>query len=310
MSHITVAVSEKSTKKLFEVLRDNLHFSKSDSASFSGFTASYSVGFHLEGGTFDLKGDNTVSVKELDLKGTLVVGIGFDIPEICVGGWCIPMPWPIPDICLPKICAFSDNPDIGINLDLSPFFTSEISMTASPLVVYKVNPGRIPTMTDLDAENADVSNEWQLFIDPVTIDFDLFDFADIVGDLLMKAIEDAIDGLFGWLPGWAKDLIMAILGPIVDLVREILDIPDDIGEWLSDLLGISFGLFNTILTFIADYFASKYPLHRMEDPFPLDFIPHLPFEPPTPLIPVKIPIRDLSVRVNDVEMILSGNVGA
>ena len=40
-----------------------------------------------------------------------------------------------------------------------------------------------PTETDLDAEEADHPNKWQIFIDPVTIDIDVFDIADIVGDL-------------------------------------------------------------------------------------------------------------------------------
>lgn len=311
MSHLTVAVSEKSAKKLFEILRDNVHFSKSDSGTFGGFTASYSVAFHLEGGTFDLRNNNSISVDEIDIKwDVLQVGIGFNIPEICVGGWCIPMPWPIPDICLPEICVFSANPDIGINLDLSGYITSEVSLTARPVINYRIDPARLPTMTDLDAEFADISNKWQLFMDPLTIDLDLFDFADIVGDLLMDAVENAIDGLLWWLPGWAKDLVLSILGSIIDLVRDILDIPDDISEWISNLLGISFGLFNVIFTFIADYFAAKYPLYEFEDPFPLDFIPKLPFEPLISLIPVKIPIRDLSVKVTDVELILSANVGA
>jgi hypothetical protein len=310
MSHITVAVSERGVKKLFETIRDSFSFSASDSASFARFTASYSVAFKLQDGTVDLRSDNTIKVSELDIKWTtLQVGIGFDIPEICVGGWCIPMPWPIPDICLPKICAFSANPDIAINLDLSGIITSEISLTASPVIKYRVDPGRTPAMTDLDAEDAGVPNKWQLFIDPVTVDIDVFDIADIVGDLLENAVKNAINGLLGFLPGWAKDLILAILGPIIDLIRAILDIPDDIGEWLSDLLGVSLGLFNVIVNAVADYFAAKTPLYEFEDPFPIEFVDRLPFSPPVPLIPVKIPIRDVSVKVNDVEMVLEANVG-
>lgn len=311
MSHITAAVSERGVKKLFETIRDNFSFSDSGSGSFSGFTASYSIAIKLEGGTVDLRNDNTIKVSELDIKATtLQVGIGFDIPEICIGGWCIPMPWPIPDICLPKICAFSANPDININLDLSGIWTMELSLTASPVIKYRIDPGRTPAMTDLDAEDTGVPNKWQLFIDPVTVDIDLFDIADIVGNLLENAVRNAIDGLLGFLPGWIKDLILAILGPIIDLIRWILDIPDDIGEWLSDLLGVSLGLFNVIVNAIADYFAAKTPLYEFEDPFPIEFVDSLPFSPPVPLIPVKIPIRDLSVNINDVEMVLEANVGA
>lgn len=311
MSHITAAVSERGVKKLFETIRDNFSFSDSGSGSFSGFTASYSIAIELEGGTVDLRNDNTIKVSELDIKATtLQVGIGFDIPEICIGGWCIPMPWPIPDICLPRICAFSANPDININLDLSGIWTMELSLTASPVIKYRIDPGRTPAMTDLDAEDAGVPNKWQLFIDPVTVDIDLFDIADIVGNLLENAVRNAINGLLGFLPGWIKDLILAILGPIIDLIRWILDIPDDIGEWLSDLLGVSLGLFNVIVNAVADYFAAKTPLYEFEDPFPIEFVDSLPFSPPVPLIPVKIPIRDLSVNINDVEMVLEANVGA
>ena len=311
MSHMTVAVSERGVKKLFETARDKFSFSDSGSGSFSGFSASYSVAFKLQDGTVDLRDDNTIKVSELDIKWTtLQLGLGFDIPEICIGGWCIPMPWPIPDICLPKICVFSDNPDIAISLDLSSIITSELSLTASPVIKYRVDPGRTPVMTDLDAEDAGVPNKWQLFIDPITVDIDLFDVADIVGDLLENAVKNVVDGLLGWLPGWAKDLILAILGPIIDLIRAILDIPDDIGEWLSDLLGVSLGFFNFIVNAVADYFAAKNPLYEFEDPFPIEFVDSLPFSPPIPLIPVKIPIRDLSVSINDVEMVLAANVGA
>jgi hypothetical protein len=61
---------------------------------------------------------------------------------------------------------------------------------------------------------------------------------------------------------------------------------------------------------LADYFAGQYPLHQIEDPYPMlgaaiNPNPGIPIQ----LIPVKIPIRDLRVFNNDVEMILEGNVG-
>jgi len=301
MSHLNVAASEDAFRKLFEVLRDNFTFSDSDSANFGKFSANYSVAFHLGDGTVDLQNGNKVEIKELDIKwDTLQAGVGFDIPEICIGGWCIPMPWPIPDICLPKICAFSANPDIGINLDLSGIITSEISATASPVTKYEVN--HLSSMSAVQAQNASIPNKWQIFIDPVTVDIDLFDIADIVGDLLENAVKSAIDDLLWFLPGWAKDFIWAILGPVIDLIRDILDLPDDIAEWFSTLLGVSLGLFNTIVTVVADYFAKQNPIYELEDPYPI-----LPAS--SGLIPVKIPIKDLKVKVNTDEMILEANVG-
>ena len=105
-----------------------------------------------------------------------------------------------------------------------------------------------------------------------------------------------------FLPGWAKNLIKAILGPVVDLVRAILDIGDDIDEWLSDLLGVSLGVFDLIITLVADFFAAKFPLLEIEDPFPI-----LPYS--GSLIPVKLPIEELGVNINDDELVLTATVG-
>jgi hypothetical protein len=300
MSHITVAASENAFDELFEVVRDNFTFSASDSANFGPFSASYAVALHLEGGDVDLRADNTVEVAELDVKwDTLSVGVGFDIPEICIGGWCI---IPTPFGCalrVPEICVFSANPDIDITLDLSGIVTSELSMIASPVTGYFVDPARPPGMSPVQAQLANLENKWQIFLDPQTVDVDVFDIADIVGDLLEDAITAVINAL---LPGpqWLKDLILGILGPIIDLIRDILDLPDDIAEWFSDLLDVSFGLLNLIVTAVADFFAARTPL--FEFPFPL------PLAAPG-LIPVKIPISDFTVSVNADEMVVEANVG-
>ena len=147
-----------------------------------------------------------------------------------------------------------------------------------------------------------VPNKWQLFLNPGWLDIDLIDIADTVGNILDAAIDAAVDGLLGGLPGWVRDLIRVILGPIVALIRAILDIGDDIQEWLSNLLGVSLGLFNTVVTLVADYFANRYPFLQFEDPIQV-------LEQAGGLIPVKVPIRDLDVLVTDDEMVVSANVG-
>jgi hypothetical protein len=303
MSHLTVAASEDAFRNLFTVLRDSFTFAASDSADFGPFSASYTAALHLEDGTVDLRADNTVAVKELDVKwDALSVGVGFDIPEICVGGWCV---IPTPFGCalrLPKICVFSDDPDVDVDIDLSGIVTSELSLTASLVTGYFVDPARPPGMSAIQAQSAGIPNKWQVFLDPETVDVDVFDIADIVGDLLEDALTDAVNAL---LPGpqWAKDLVLAILGPVIDLIRALLDLPDDIEEWLSDLLNVSFGLLDVIITAVADYFAARNPLFEFEDPYPI-------LEASGGLIPVKIPITDFTVMVNDDEMVVEANVGA
>ena len=302
MSDITIAASEPAFTALFEQLRDSFSESASDSGSFGPFTASYAVAFHLENGSVDLRGDNTVRIGELDVVwDTLAVSLGLDIPSVCVGGWCIV---PTPFGCavrLPRKCFFQGNPDVSIPLDLSGLLRSEVSLIAGLRTGYFVDPGRQSWMDYIDAENADVPNKWQVFADPESVDIDVFDIADIIGDLLEDAIDAAVDTLLGFLPSWARDLVKAILGPLVDLVRDVLDLPDDIEEWLSDLLGTSLGLLDVIVTAVLDHLLAE-PVFEFEDPYPI-------LDAAGGLIPVKIPVADFDVHVTDDEMVVEANVG-
>lgn len=314
MAHLTIGASEKTFKVLFESIRDNFKFSQSDSADFGPFTAGYAIEAHLEGGSLDLRADNTVQIKELDVKwDKLDLTLGIDIPEICVGGFCIiPNPFGGCILRAPRICIFDRDPDISITLPLGGLITSEISFTGSLVTKYDTNPARPVGMNDWDAQDANptLSNHWQIFLDPQFLDVDIFDIADIVGDLLENAVNAVVDNLLGFLPGWARDLIKAILGPIIDLIRDILDIADDIQEWISDLLNVSFGILDIILQLLADYFANKNPLHQIEDPFPIMEAASNPNPGlPSTIVPVKIPIIDLKVFNNDKEMVIEGNVG-
>lgn len=303
MTDITVAASERAFAEMFHRLRDAFTFADSDGDTFGPLTASYSVAFHLENGTVDLRGDNTVRVGELDVVwDTLSVSLGVDLPEICVGGWCV---IPTPFGCalrLPKLCVLSDTPDISVPLNLSGFLRSEVSFIASLRTAYRVDPGRLPWMDYLDAEDANVPNKWQVFIDPEGVDIDVFDIADIVGDMLEGAVDAAVDEALWFLPDWARSLVKALIGPAVDLVRVVLDIADDIEEWLEDLLGIRLGLLDAIATAVLDYLAAGNPLLEFEDPYPV-------IESSGGLIPVKVPIVDFAVHVNEDEMIVEASVG-
>jgi hypothetical protein len=311
MSHLVTATSETAVRELFEGFRDRFTFEGSDSGDFGPFTASYDVRLHLEGGSVDLNDDNTISIAELDIKwDRLRLCLGVDIPGFCIGGFCIiPIPF---DGCLlraPELCLFQGDPDFEFCLDLSEVLTSEVSGRVRPLVRYRVDPNRTPAMSDLDAQDAGVPNQWQLFLDPVTLDIDPIDVADTLGDLIERAIDNFIDVVLGPLPDWARALVRAILGPLDDLFRALLDIGDDLDEWLTNLLGVSLGLFDTILNFIADYFASQQPILSFEDP--LQILGPEPAPPlPPQLNPVKIPIRDVTVTINSAEMVVEANVGA
>jgi hypothetical protein len=313
MAHLTVAASEDTFRRIFEGVRDAFTFAKADSASFGPFSAGYDVALHLENGSVDLRPDGTVLVDELDIKwDKLNLSIGFDIPEQCIGGQCIvPNPFGGCLVRLPKFCVFSADPDVQVTLPLGGL-VSELSLAARLTTRYFVDPARPPGMNDWDAQDTSppVFNQWQIMLRPEFVDIDPIDIADTVGDLLEAAVTAVVDGLLGFLPGWARDFIKGLLGPVIDLIRAILDIPDDIQEWISDLLNVSFGLLDFVAQALLAYFANDKPLTWIEDPYPiLESVANPNGPPPPMLVPVKIPIRDLVVSNTDTEMVIEANVG-
>jgi len=81
----------------------------------------------------ELKDDGSVFLHNLKiLWDKLELTIAVDIPEICVGGFClIPNPF---DGCLveaPKLCIFGGHPDFTFTLAIDQFVTSEISVEGS-----------------------------------------------------------------------------------------------------------------------------------------------------------------------------------
>lgn len=301
MSHITIAASEKAFVQLFNKIRDNFSFSKSDSASFGPFSASYAVALHLEDGSIQLNDDNTVEVRHLKIVwDTLKVQICFNLPGGCYGGWCIiPDPWNGCLVGVPKICLGGP---VCVPLDLSGLVSEVNDFKANLKPVYFVDPARTPGESDLDAEFAGHPNKWRIFIDPVFVHIDPIDVPASVANIIENIVRDAIESLFPVLPGFIVDALLAAIGPILDLVKSVLGIVGEINEWISDLLMNRFDLLGLIETALADYFAEKTPLYEFEDPYPV-------FDAEAGLIPVKIPIRNLASNVNSKEMIVTADIG-
>ncbi|MEJ2652614.1 MAG: hypothetical protein P8173_12680 [Gammaproteobacteria bacterium] len=301
MSHLTLAASENAFEELFKLVRDGFTFAKSDSASFGPFSASYSIALHLDKGSIHLNDDDTVEIDALDVVwDTLILQVCFDFPGFTIPGFCIvPDPW---NGCLVGIPDIHIGGPICIPLNLSGL-VSEISKVRAHLIAkYFIDPGRLPGWTDLEAEFAGKPNKWQIFIDPDFVSVDPIDIPATIGNLFENLIEQAIKDLLpGWLPGWVKDLLMAFLQPVVDIVKAVLDVFDSVEDFLQDLIGEKLDLLGQIETAVADYFANKYPIYWFEDPYPI--------LTEGPLIPVKIPLRNLKANVDAEEMIITGDIG-
>lgn len=330
MSDLTMAVSEEMVNDLLTVLLDERVTTFDDQAEedFGAFSAGYDVAGHFELDAIDFRNNpDRIKIDELDIIwDRFNAWLDIDIPEICIGGFCI-IPWFTGcAVRAPRICLFESDTDIHLPLSLGGLIRSEVSALLALTVDYRHNRGamdyleaQVEEQRRLDARPPDetgpldppVVNSWDVSFYPDTLDIDLFDVADIVGDLLEDAIAAVIDGLLGWLPGWAKDVLRSIFGSFVDIVRTVLDLPDDAGEWLSDLIGVSLDLEGFLIELLDEFFID-YPALSIEDPYPV-----LDWDPPLSesvsdgrLIPVKVPIEDLTVDIADTELVINADVGS
>jgi hypothetical protein len=301
MSHLTLAASEHAFEEMFKLGRDGFTFAKSGSGSFGPFSASYSVALHLDKGSIHLNDDGTVEIDALDVVwDTLTLQVCFDFPGFTVPGFCVIQdPW---NGCLVGIPDIPIGGPICVPLDLSGL-VSEISKVRARLNArYFIDPGRLPGWTDLEAEIAGKPNQWQIFIDPDFVSVDPIDVPATIGNQFENLVHDAIEDLLpSWLPDDVKNVLMALLQPVVDIVEAVLDVFDSVEDFLQDLIGEQFDLLGQIETAVADYFANRYPIYHFEDPYPI--------LTDGPLIPVKIPLRNLNADVNSKEMIITGDIG-
>jgi hypothetical protein len=306
MSDITIAASSNAFAELFDVLRRNFHFSRSGSATFAVFTASYSVAVHLQDGSIALHDDNTVEVTNLEVVwDSLAVAVCFDLPELLPGFCIVPDPWNgcllgFPGLGGERIC---------VPLDLSGLVSEISDLKAQLAPVYAVDPARLPAWSDLDAEVAAHPNKRRIFVRPVWVSVDPIDVPASAANLLENLVKQAILDLFpSWFPDWAKDAVWTAVGPILKFVTDTLGIVGSIEDWLAGLLGDAVGgfdLLGIIETAVTDYFASQYPIYEFEDPYPV-LAGGASLNP----IPVKIPIRGLTATVDSHEMTIRANVGA
>lgn len=307
MADIELALSEKTAQQVFNTLKARIKDSRSGSKDMGALSVKWDVGFRLENGKIDFQNNNTVRIRELDVVyDPLKLEIGFDIPEVCVGGQCIvPSPWGCV-VRLPKKCFFKSDPDIKLPLNLSGIVRSEISTTCGVRTEYFDDPQN-NALNVWTAHAMGIPNKWRFFLNPGWFDIDVIDIADTVGTIMDKLIDAAVDALLGWLPGWAQDLVKAILGSFSKLIRKILDIGDDIDEWLSNLLGVSLGIFDLIVQLVAEHFAKLYPIFEFEDPYPI--MPAEAGPNGAQLVSVLLRILDPKVVVTDPELTISASVG-
>jgi len=333
VNHLTMAVSEAGVNDVVAALLDPsvTRIQAQPSTAGDAFSVSADIDAHLEHGDrlIDFRNSpDQVKLDELDVVwDTFDLDFELDIPEICIGGFCITPGWFGDCVRAPRKCFFEADPDLSLTLNLG-WLRSEISVLADLLVGYTNNRTTDYVQAQVDEHDAlealaaagesgpvdpPLVNSWDVRLLPDTFDVDIFDVADIVGDLVEDLLERAVDALVGFLPEWAIDVLEGIAGSLVGFVRDALDVGDDAAEWLSDIVGVSLDVPGIIIEVLDEYFID-YPVFRIEDPFPvLDWSP--PLGDPAPsneprLIPATVPIEALDVDLTETEVVLTATIGA
>ena len=273
---------------------------------------------HLVGSNgVEFNDGNTFTVNELDIGwDKLIFKVGLDIPSQKFGGFClIKIPKDVPffggqcAVTVPSIDLFTKTPDIQLPLDLSPIFKSiitEISAICSLEIRLKNDKGK---------------EFWAIHADPIAVDADLVDIHDTLGQapaLVYAAVATVVLNFQAAFPAtWVMDVFLGWLGlpTMTSLVLDVLDIHDDIEEWLMKALDQSIGVDDLLMEVIFDAILDGEALFKTpklqeitkeRKVTPSEFGGYEGPAPKDVILPaVSIPITKPDVQFDDDEMVLS-----
>lgn len=269
---------------------------------------------------------NTFTINELDIAwDKLILKVGLDIPARKFGGFCL-VRWPedVPFyggkcmVSVPKVELFTKAPDIEIPLDLSPIFEFIIT--------------EISAICSLELRLEDIKGEkfWAIYAEPIAVDADFVDIHGTLGQapaLVGAAVATVVLNFQAAFPAaWVMDAFLGFVGlpTMTSLVLDILDIHDDIEEWLMKALDQSIGIDNLLMEVIFDAILDGQELFKTPKLFEAvkekkvlsnevggyaEVPPPVPPPGPPPtevtLAPVKFPIAKPQVQFDDDEMVLT-----
>ena len=209
-------------------------------------------------GGIEFNDSNTFTVHEVDITwDKFVFTVGIDVPSMKVGGFCLfrlPKDWPLIGgkcaVPVPPFEIFTKSPDIQVPLDLGPLLGSIVTEVSAICSI----------------EVKDGGTEWDVHADPVAVDADLVDIQDTLGQLpgiLSAAVAVVVLKLKLTFPApWLVDVFLGLVGvpSLTTLVLDMLDIHDDIQEWLMKQLEFSIGIDNLLTEVIADAVLAGVPI--------------------------------------------------
>lgn len=268
MSDVSLAVSEAAFGNLYNRLAPTVSLPFDGSTSLEGLWFGIEGALHVAGaGTVDFEDSNSFWLDELTIGwDKLVIRLGFDIPTVRVGRFCVMrIPDEVPLVggdCMwvfPGGELFGGAPDIGpvkINLNaIMPFIVMEVS-------------GRfdISLVKDGDALKLKVHPQ-SVDVDPISIEDS---FNQLPGILQAGIVAAGASFVAAHPPAFLLDMALGILGfpSVTELLLDILDIGDDVQEWLTRRLNVDIGIQNLVGGVIADAVLDK-TMFEIPDPYEL-----------------------------------------
>jgi len=270
MSDVSLAVSEVAFEAVFNRIAPTVALPFDGSTSLGPVWFGVEGAVHVEGaGDIDFEDTNTFWLGELRIAwDKLIIRLGFDIPTVELGRFCIlRMPDDAPFLggeCLwefPGGKIFDGAPDIGplaINLNaIIPYVVTEVS-----------GRFKISLVKDGDALKLVAHNE-SIDVDPISISDT---FGKLPGILQAAIAGAAASYVSANPPAFLLDAALGILGfpTLTELLLDLLDIEDDVQEWLTKTLNVDIGIQNLLAGLIVGALLDK---EMFEIPDPYKFMP-------------------------------------
>lgn len=266
MSDVTLSVSEAAFETIYNrvVPTPSLPFSKT--VSFAGLAFGIDGALHVAGaGDVDFEDGDSFWLDELKIGwDQLVIRLGFDIPTVSVGRFCILrlddlLPWESNDC----VWEFPGGELFGGEMDIGPL---TINLNAIiPYVVTEVSGRfRIGLVSEGDKLKLKVYKQ-SVDVDPISIQDTFGKLPAIVQAALAAA---AANFIAAHPPAFLVDTALGILGfpTVTELLLDILDIGDDVQEWLTRRLNIDIGIQNVLAGLIANAVLEK-TMFDIPDPY-------------------------------------------
>jgi hypothetical protein len=256
-------------------------------------------------GGVEFEDGNTFLLSELDIAWEeLKFELGLDIASFEVGGFCV---LPIPEILgggcvrMKRYTMFPGVPDVGpLPIDLSPLLSLIVSEVSGRGRIW-IQPSPGAHAVCFRAEALDVD---PIDIEATTAQLDqVFDGAKAL--LVAKLAQALPPG------GWLLDFALGQLGfpTLTSVVADMLDIGDDLQEWLMDKLNVSIGLPDLMETLLLNHVLGE--VAHIDNPFPvadgkaLDAADYGGFATPPP---ATVTLPEVAIPVERVQAVFSDDL--